>query len=61
MSFVDIVIVFVKGNYYRIHFLYMSKHEAINVLRKCWFNWKKVQRYETGKFISTYKIWVKKL
>ena len=35
MSFVDIVIVFVKGNYYRIHFLYMSKHEAINVLRKC--------------------------
>ena len=33
MSFNNVVIVTVKGNYCRIHFLYMSKNEAINLLR----------------------------
>ena len=33
MSFNDFAVVFVKGNDYRIHFLYMSKDEAINLLR----------------------------
>ena len=34
-SFNDVAIVSVKGNDYRIHFLYMSKDEAINVFKKC--------------------------
>ena len=29
MSFNYVAIVSIKGNYYRIHFLYMSKHDAI--------------------------------
>ena len=33
MSFTDIAIVSVKANDYRIHFWYMSKDEAINLLR----------------------------
>ena len=33
MSFNDVAIVSVKGNYYRIQFWYMSKDEAINILR----------------------------
>ena len=32
MSFNDAAIVYVNGNDYRNHFLYMSKDEAINVL-----------------------------
>ena len=35
MRFVDIVNVIVKGNDFRIYFLYMSKDEAINVFKKC--------------------------
>ena len=31
-SFNDFAIVSVKGNDYRIHFCYMSKDEAINIL-----------------------------
>ena len=34
MSFNDLAIVTIKGNDCRIHFLYMSKDEDINILRK---------------------------
>ena len=33
MSFNDVAIVYVKGNNNRIHFLYMNKFEAINILK----------------------------
>ena len=33
MSFNDVVIVSVKGNYYRIRFCYMSKEEAKNLFK----------------------------
>ena len=32
MSFINIAIVFVKGNTYRINFQYMSKDDAINIM-----------------------------
>ena len=32
MSFNNIAIVYVKGNAYRIHFWYMSKNDAINIM-----------------------------
>ena len=32
MSFNDVEIVYVKGNYYRVNCLYMSKDKAINLL-----------------------------
>ena len=34
-SFNDVAIVSVKRNDYRIHFLYMSKDKATNLLKKC--------------------------
>ena len=33
MCFNDVAVVTVKGNDYRIHFLYLIKDEAINLLR----------------------------
>ena len=33
MSFNDVAIVSVKGSDYRIHFWYMSKNDAINILK----------------------------
>ena len=33
LSFNNVAIVFVKGNYYKIQFWYMSQNEAINLLR----------------------------
>ena len=33
MSFNDVAIVTVKGNYYRVHFLYMSKDKVMKLLR----------------------------
>ena len=33
MSFIDVAIASVKGNGYRIYFWYMSKDEAIDLLR----------------------------
>ena len=30
----DVAIVFIKGSDYRIHFLYMSKDDAINIMKK---------------------------
>ena len=32
MSFNDIAIAYVKGSAYRIHFWYMSKDDAINIM-----------------------------
>ena len=32
MSFDNVAIVYVKGNAYRIHFWYMSKDDAINIM-----------------------------
>ena len=32
MSFNNIAMVYVKGNSYRIHFWYMSKNDAINIM-----------------------------
>ena len=32
MSFNNVAIVYVKGNAYTIHFLYMSKDDAINII-----------------------------
>ena len=33
MSFNDVAIIYVKGNAYRIHFWYMSKDDAISILK----------------------------
>ena len=32
MGFNNIAIVYIKKNAYRIHFWYMSKHDAINIM-----------------------------
>ena len=37
MCFNDVAIITVKENNYRIHFLYMSKYEVINLLRNADF------------------------
>ena len=33
-NFNDAAIAFVKGNYYRSHFLYKSKDKALNIMKK---------------------------
>ena len=33
MNFNDVAIVSIKGNNYRIHFWYMSKNDAINIMK----------------------------
>ena len=33
MNFNDVAIVSIKGNDYRIHFWYMSKSDAINIMK----------------------------
>ena len=33
MNFNDVALVSIKENYYRIHFWYMSKDEAINIMQ----------------------------
>ena len=42
MNLNDVVIVFVKGSDYRIHFWYMSKDDAINVMKNSNLNEKSV-------------------
>ena len=42
MSFNDVAIVYVKGNAYRIHFWYMSKDDAVNIMNNSDFIDKKV-------------------
>ena len=32
VSFKDVAIVYIKGSAYRIHFWYMSKNDAINIM-----------------------------
>ena len=32
MNFNDVALAFIKGNNYRIHFWYMSKNDAINIM-----------------------------
>ena len=34
MSFNNIAIVYIKGSAYRIHFWYMSKDDAINIMNR---------------------------
>ena len=43
MNFNDVVIVSINGNDYRIHFWYMSKNDAINMMKSS--NLKKVDHY----------------
>ena len=38
MNFNDVAIVSVKGSDYRIHFWYMSKVDAINIMKNCSLN-----------------------
>ena len=33
MNFNDVAIAFVKGSDYRIHFWYMNKNDAINIMK----------------------------
>ena len=40
ISFNEVATVSVKGNDYRIHFWYISKGEAISLLKKCWIKQK---------------------
>ena len=49
MNFHDVAIVFIKGNYYRTHFWYMSKNEAINIMKSS--NLKKVDHYKFFHYI----------
>ena len=38
MNFNDVAIVSIKRSYYRIHFWYMSKSDAINLLNNSWLD-----------------------
>ena len=33
MNFIDVTIVFVKGSGYRIHFWYINKNDATNIMK----------------------------
>ena len=46
MNFNDVAIVFVEVNDYRIHFLYMSKDEAVSLLRNTNLTEKKAEYYK---------------
>ena len=54
MSFNEVAIVFVKGNHYRIHFWYMSKDKAINLLTNADLS-KKVGHCKVYSFFIVYK------
>ena len=54
MIFNDVAFVTAKGNYYRIHFLYMSKDKAIDLLRNADLT-KTADNHKTRKFIVTYE------
>ena len=41
MDFNDVAIVSIKGSYFRIHFWYMSKNDAINIKKNSNLNEKK--------------------
>ena len=38
MSFNDVAIASIKGNYYRIHFWYISKNDAIALMTNSYLN-----------------------
>ena len=40
MNFNDVAIASIKGNYYRIHFWYRSKDDAINIMKNSSLNGK---------------------
>ena len=50
MSFINVAIVSIKGNDCRIHFIYMSKDEAINLLRNA--DWMKTWNIKHRKLLS---------
>lgn len=52
MGFANVAIVTVKGNSYRIHFWYINKDEATNLLKNVDLSKKKVDHY---KIINHYK------
>ena len=41
MNVNDVAIASIKGSDCRIHFWYMSKDDAINIIKKIWFKCKK--------------------
>ena len=60
MSFADAAIVTVKGNGYRIHFWYINKDEAINLLKNIDLS-KKVDYYKIKFFFIVYKFMSKEI
>ena len=60
ISFNDFAIVFVRRNDYRTDFWFMSKDEAINLLKNSDLTGKMWNIIKHKKFIITYKRWVKK-
>ena len=42
INFNDVAIVSIKGSDYRIHFWYMSKNDAVNLLNNSWLDDKRV-------------------
>ena len=44
MNFNDVAIVSIKGNDYRVHFWYLSKDDAINIMKNSYL--KKADRYK---------------
>ena len=51
MNFNDVAIVSIKGNDYRIHFWYMSKDDAINIMK----NSELSEKRRLLQFFITYK------
>ena len=42
ISFNDVAVVSIKGSDYRIHFWYMTKNDAINLLNNSWLDNKRI-------------------
>ena len=60
MGFANVAIVTVKGNSYRIHFWYINKDEAINLLKNVDLR-KKVDHYKIKFFFIVYKFMRKEI
>ena len=56
-SFKDVAVVYVKGSAYRVHFWYISKDDAINIMN----NSNLIDKMGVLKFILLRIKWVKKL
>ena len=50
MNFNDVAVVSIKGNDYRIHFWYMSKDDAISIMKNFSLN----EKVDQSKFFSLY-------